>query len=316
MSKEKLILGTRGSDLALTQTRMVEAILKAAHPALECETKIISTIGDERQDLKLTEFAKEQIVDKGIFTKELEVALAAGEVDVAVHSLKDVPTQLDVEFKLEAVLPREDTRDALLTKSACTTLAELPKSANLATSSVRRHAQLQWLRADLQIEEIRGNVPTRIGKLLQNPSLDGLLLALAGLRRLGYIGEGETEFEYEGQTIYVSPLAPPDFLPACGQGAIALETRAADAGTDAILALINDADTYVRIDAERMILDRLQAGCHTPVGVDTWLNGEEMSIHLRVFDENDLTATPKEARVSGSRSDVVALVDQVMDSLK
>ncbi len=199
MSKEKFILGTRGSDLALTQTRMVEAVLKAAHPNLECETKIISTVGDERQDLKLTEFAKEQIVDKGIFTKELEVALAAGEVDVAVHSLKDVPTQLDAEFRLEAVLPREDTRDVLLTTAPCKTLADLPKEANLATSSVRRQAQLQWLRDDLQIDEIRGNVPTRLRKLLQNASLDGILLALAGLRRLGYVSEGDSEFDCDAQ---------------------------------------------------------------------------------------------------------------------
>lgn len=316
MSKEKFILGTRGSDLALTQTRMVEAVLKAAHPNLECETKIISTVGDERQDLKLTEFAKEQIVDKGIFTKELEVALAAGEVDVAVHSLKDVPTQLDAEFRLEAVLPREDTRDVLLTTAPCKTLADLPKEANLATSSVRRQAQLQWLRDDLQIDEIRGNVPTRLRKLLQNASLDGILLALAGLRRLGYVSEGDSEFDFEGQTICVCPLVPPDFLPACGQGAIALETRAGDAETHDIVSLINDADTFVRIDAERLILDRLQAGCHTPVGVDTVLDGDVLSIHLRVFDEDNLTASPKEARVSGARGQVVALVDQLIDSLK
>ncbi len=316
MKKERLILGTRGSDLARTQTRMVEAVLKAVHPNLVCETKIISTVGDERQDLKLTEFAKEQIVDKGIFTKELEVALAAGEVDVAVHSLKDVPTQLEAAFNLEAVLPREDTRDVLLTTSPCGALKALSDKATLATSSVRRHAQLQWLRADLQVEEIRGNVPTRLRKLIRNPSLDGILLALAGLLRLGYLRVGETEFEFEGQMIYVCPLGPPEFLPACGQGAIALETRSNDGDTHATLAPINDADTFTRVEAERLILDRLQAGCHTPVGVNSVIDGEILTIHLRVFDEDELTAPPKEAHVSGARCRAVALVDQLMDSLK
>ena len=315
MSQEKLILGTRGSDLALTQTRMVQAVLKDVYPDLVCETKIISTIGDERQDIKLTEFAKVGVVDKGVFTKELEVALAAGEIDVAVHSLKDVPTELDKAFHLKAVLLREDTRDVLLTTSPCTELTDLPDGASLATSSVRRQAQLQWLRNDLAIEEIRGNVPTRLRKLLQNPALDGILLALAGLKRLGYVQDGETSFEFEGETIHLCPLGPPTFLPAAGQGAIALETRASDTSTHAILAKINDADTFARVDAERLILDRLQAGCHTPVGIDTELNGEDLRIHLRVFDEHNLTAPPKEADVSGQRGQLVALVDQLIDSL-
>ncbi len=319
----KLILGTRGSDLALTQTRMVEAALCRAHPGFECEVKIIKTIGDQRQDLKLTEFSSEAIVDKGIFTKELEVALAAGEVDLAVHSLKDVPTELEETFVISAVLERADTRDVLLTKAPCGKLAELPEGARLATSSVRRQAQLQWLRSDLQVEEIRGNVPTRLSKLLKDGGMDGILLAMAGLKRLGYLGEtgdgdGEaTHIDWEGQRIHVTPLGPPEFLAACGQGAIALETRADDAETRAKLEPINDAETFTRITAERLILERLQAGCHTPVGVDTGIEGDELRIHLRVFDEAQLSAPPREARVTGASSGnhLEGLIDQLMNSL-
>ena len=310
-----LILGTRGSDLALTQARMVEALLTEAHPDLVCETRIIKTIGDKRPDLKLTEFSTEQIVDKGIFTKELEIALAAGEIHLAVHSFKDVPTALEDQFTIATVLEREDTRDVLLTKKPYSKITELPQGARLATSSVRRRAQLQWQRPDLQVEEIRGNVPTRMSKLLKDEGMDGILLALAGIKRLGYLAEDAASLEWEGQTIHVTRLGAPDFLAACGQGAIALETRADDATTRDALAAINHADTFTRVTAERMILDRLQAGCHTPVGVDTLIEGDQLGIHLRVFNEDRLSDPPRESRVSGSWNDLGALIDQLMLTL-
>lgn len=145
--------------------------------------------------------------------------------------------------------------------------------------------------------------------------MHGTLLALAGLKRLGYLRGEETVFEFEDQTVHLCPLGPPTFLPAAGQGAIALEARVSDGDSQTTLASINHADTFVRVTAERLILDRLQAGCHTPVGVDTELQGEDLRIHLRVFDEEDLAAPPKEAHVSGSRGEVVSLVDQLIKSL-
>lgn len=314
---KRLTLGTRGSDLALAQTQMVLRALQRAHPDLECHRRIIKTIGDQRQDLKLTQFSSEQILDKGIFTKELELALAAGEIDLAVHSLKDVPTELESTFILGAFLPRADTRDVLLSKKPYGDLADLPKNACLATSSPRRRAQLQWQRPDLVVEAMRGNVPSRLSKLLQNDALDGILLAMAGLERLEYVAANAENFAWDGQRIHVMPLGPPHFLPACGQGAIALEIRADDAGTRKALAAINDAATMTRVTAERMILHRLQAGCHTPVGVDTGIeNGDRLGIHLRVFDEDQLSASPREARICGSYKDLDGLVDRLMDSLQ
>lgn len=312
-----LILGTRGSDLARTQTRMVQTALNAARPDLDCEMRIISTVGDRRTDLKLSEFSRHDIVDKGIFTKELEIALAAGEIDVAVHSLKDVPTELDPAFTLSAVLERADTRDALISKEAFPNLNALPQGARIATSSVRRQAQLQWHRPDLHLEEIRGNVPTRLDKLQQDDGMVGTLLAMAGLHRLQYLGEGElTRLPWKEGTLHVLPLTPPDFLPACGQGAIALETRTDDADTAQALAAIHHAPTFARITAERLILERLQAGCHTPVGVDTELEDGQLAIHLRVFDEDQLSAPPREAKATGAASALTELVDQLMHSLQ
>ncbi len=313
-----LILGTRGSDLALTQTRMVEAALAQTDPSLHCETKIIKTIGDQRPDLKLSEFSSGQIVDKGIFTKELEAALAAGEIDVAVHSLKDVPTELDPSFVLSAVLERADARDALITKSPLASLKNLPQGARITTSSVRRQAQLHWHRPDLNLEEIRGNVPTRLDKLLRDDSMLGTVLALAGLHRLDYLDpRSGPEMPWGDQTLQVLALAPPAFLPACGQGAIALETRVDDHVTRDRLSPIHHPPTFTRVTAERLILERLQAGCHTPVGVDTQLREEDdgFAIHLRVFNEHQLADPPREARVEGKANDLTRLVDQLMQSL-
>ena len=310
-----LVIGTRGSDLALTQARMVQAALARRHPDLTCETRIVKTVGDRHQDLELTGFSAQKIVDKGIFTKDLEVALLTGDIDVAVHSLKDVPTASEAGLTIAAVLPRADTRDALLTKAALESLMTVERGARLATSSVRRRAQLLWKRPDLLVRDIRGNVPTRLRKLVEGDSLDGILLAVAGLERLGYLRRQAKSFLFEGRAIHITPLGPPDFLPACGQGAVALQTRADDPETPALVHAINHAATFTRIAAERMILARLQAGCHTPVGVDTHLKHDQLGIHLRVFDEDQLSAPPREARVSGSASDLVGLIDQLMDSL-
>ena len=307
------IIGTRGSDLALAQSTLTKQALAEAHPNQAVNEQVIKTIGDQRQDLKLTEFASQRIVDKGIFTKELEVALAEGSIHAAVHSLKDVPTVLDEAFAITAVLPREDTRDVLITKAALQGgLEGLPQAARLATSSVRRQAQLQWHRPDLRVEEIRGNVPTRLRKLLADDGLDGILLAMAGLKRLHILQADAVTFAWDDQTLHVTPLAPPEFLPACGQGAVALEILAKDEPSRHLLKAINHQPTWTRITVERLILERLDAGCHTPVGVHTWFESDQLSIHARVFDEHALMKPPKEAQLSGSTHDPIALVDQLM----
>lgn len=316
MSDKTFIIGTRGSDLALAQSVLVQQALAKTQPDQEVEERIIKTIGDKRQDLKLTEFASQQIVDKGIFTKELEVALENGAIHAAVHSLKDVPTVLEEAFAITAVLPREDTSDVLITKEPLEGgLKGLPEGARLATSSVRRQAQLQWHRPDLVVEEIRGNVPTRLGKLLAESGPHGLLLAMAGLKRLKMVQAGATSFGWDDQTLHVTPLAPPEFLPACGQGAVALEILTKDDDSKRLLEAINHEPTWIRITVERMILERLDAGCHTPVGVHTWFEDDQLGVHARVFDEHALSKPPKEARVLGATDDLTALVNELMQTL-
>jgi hydroxymethylbilane synthase len=190
MSADRIVLGTRGSALALAQAEMTEAALQAAHPGLEIERRVIKTTGDRRTDVPLAEVAKaEGHLDKGVFIKELEVALAAGEIDVAVHSLKDVPSDLEDGFALAAVLERAPVGDVLVTK-APGGLKALGEGAVVATSSVRRQRMLHSGRADLEVVDIRGNVPTRLRKLAEQEELDGLILAEAGLVRLGLLSEG------------------------------------------------------------------------------------------------------------------------------
>lgn len=296
MSQSSITLGTRGSELALTQTTMVTQGLLAAHPGLAVERKIIQTIGDKRPDLRFAEFNESVQVDKGIFIKELEVALERGEIDAAVHSLKDVPSDLAAGFQIAAVLPRAAIEDVLITRAAMT-LETLPQGARVGTSSVRRAAQLKWLRPDVQIVEIRGNVPTRVKKVLGENALDAVLLAAAGLQRLGLMKEGRIAIESE--VLHALTLDPETFLPAAGQGAIAIECRAGDEATARVVGALNDAATAARVTAEREYLRLLGAGCQTPVGANTWISGEVLHMAVRVFNEADLAAAPQELVLSG-----------------
>src|SRR5687767_3200112 len=186
----ELILGTRGSELALTQTEMVKAALAAAWPELRVRHEVIKTSGDLRPDLKLVEFSRgdQPVLDKGIFTRELEQALQAGTIHAAVHSLKDVPTLLEPGFRIAAVLPRAPVEDVLISKIPGG-LTALPEGSVVATSSVRRARQLRWLRPGLAVADIRGNVGTRIRKVADDRSTAALLLARAGLVRLGLFRE-------------------------------------------------------------------------------------------------------------------------------
>lgn len=293
MSIEKITLGTRGSELALTQTNMVTAELQTAHPHLRIERQIIQTSGDKRQDLRFSEFSDVAQVDKGIFIKELEIALESSQIDAAVHSLKDVPSDLAAGFTIAAVLPRAAIEDVLVTAQPFT-LETLPQGARVGTSSVRRAAQLKFLRPDVQIVEIRGNVPTRVKKVLGENALDAVLLAAAGLLRLGLLNANLSRIHIDTHTLYGLVLDPVKFLPAAGQGAIAIECRANDTATIQAIHALNHAPTESRVIAEREFLKILGAGCQTPVGAHTWIKDDQLHMSVRVFNEADLSLPPVE----------------------
>lgn len=313
---DPLILGTRGSDLALAQANMTQAALTAA--GVDCKIEVIRTIGDKRPDLKLSEFSQGEnaVLDKGIFTKELEEALLRGDIDFAVHSLKDVPTELADVFEICATLPRAEVADVLLTldQDFPTDLGALSGKV-IATSSVRRAQQLKWLSPGVSVVDIRGNVPTRIRKLVESESWDAILLARAGIERLGIFTPGRSTFDFEGVKVQAHELAPDRFLPAAGQGAVAMEVRKDNARAKEALAKINHAPTFARVTAERAFLAALKAGCQTPVGAWTWFedDGTTLAMSVRVFDEDHPEAEPFVAEVRGSADDPAAFADELMN---
>lgn len=291
------IIGTRGSALALVQAEMTEKALAEAFPGREVVRKVIKTTGDRRTDVPLSQVAaSEGVLDKGVFTKELEVALENDEIDLAVHSMKDVPTVLAPHFAITGALERAPVRDVLLCKNA-EGLDGLKKSAVVATSSVRRQRQLLHLRPDLKLVDIRGNVPTRIQKLAENPELDAIMLAEAGLVRLGYDLEGEL-----AGGVYAAALEPEVFLPAAGQGIVGFETRTDDEVAAAAALAITHAVSMTQCRAEREFLRLLDAGCHTPVGVSSRIDGNHLMMSARVFDEGS-DDPPKDAQVEGFASE-------------
>ena len=247
---KSLIIGTRGSPLALAQVEIVRSLLQKAHPSLAIETKVIKTGGDTFTNLSLSANG-----GKGLFTKEIEDQLLQGEINVAIHSLKDLPTVLPKGLTIGAVPVREDARDVFISTKA-RSIEELAKGAHVATSSIRRRAQLLARRPDLQVEEIRGNVETRLRKLADNTSLDAIILAAAGLRRLGL---WKTLDNLHWQEIDFTVM-----LPAAGQGAIACEVRESDSTTLELMSVINDADSAASTTAERAFLQALGGGCQTP----------------------------------------------------
>jgi hydroxymethylbilane synthase len=243
----QLRIGTRGSPLALAQAREVQRLLAAAHAMDEPTICVIRTSGDRIQDRPLSEAG----ANKGFFTKEIEEALAAGEIDLAVHSLKDMPTLLPPGLALACWLPRADVRDAFVSRTA-PSLARLPPGATVASSSLRRRAQLLRLRPDIRVRPIRGNVETRLKKL-ENGEADATVLAVAGLERLGLAPTITAAFPVE------------EMLPAVAQGAIGIEIRAADAGTAELIGPLNHTPTQLATTAERAFLARLDGSCRTPI---------------------------------------------------
>ena len=260
MTSSILRIATRKSALALWQAEHVAAELRIAHPGLQVELVPMSTRGDEILDKPLA-----TIGGKGLFLKELEVAMLEGRADLAVHSLKDVPAELEPGFALPAILPRADAADAFVSNDYAH-LGALPLGARVGTSSLRRQAQLRAVRPDLTLLDLRGNVGTRLSKL-DAGHYDAILLACAGLERLGLASRIR------------SRLTAPDWLPAPGQAAIAIEARADQPAVLELLAALDDAQTRLAVTAERTMNQALGGSCTVPVGA--WCTVTERGLHLR-----------------------------------
>lgn len=310
-------VGTRGSELALAQADLFEAAARAAHPHLRFQRVIIRTIGDQRQDIRLAELSGStgSPVDKGVFTKELEMALEAGEIDVAVHSLKDVPTEIPSAFAITGAMERAPVEDVLVSVSGSGGWRALPQGAIVATSSQRRKCQLLALRPDLRVIEIRGNVPTRLRKLASGDHGHAILLARAGLERLGWM-PASGRIRIDDRDLPCSILPENVLLPAAGQGAIGLETRSNDAAAAAIAAAVTHAPTWARVRCEREFLRLLQAGCHTPVGIRTRQDTRgRLHAAAVVYSESNPAAPPRRSRAAGSARDPLAVAGRLFDGL-
>ena len=248
MEKQKLILGTRGSELALWQAKFVKGELEKNNKNLQVEIKVINTKGDKILDVALS-----KIGDKGLFTKELEIKLLNNEIDIAVHSLKDLQTEIPKGLKLAAVTKRHNVEDVLISKKKKETIFSLKENATVATGSLRRRSQLKHLRPDINVVELRGNVPTRIKKFTEN-NWDAIILARAGVERLKL-------------QKYISSIIPINqILPAVGQGALGIEINSKNIFAEKIVKSIHDENTYSAVIAERALLKKLEGGCQVPIG--------------------------------------------------
>jgi hydroxymethylbilane synthase len=288
-----LTIGTRRSKLALAQTNMVRAALLAAHPGLTVRLEEITTRGDVILDRPLS-----AIGDKGLFVVEIEEAMRAGRVDLAVHSAKDLPAALPPDMTLAATPRRADPRDALVSREH-RTLAELPDGALVGTSSLRRACQLRALRPDLRIADLRGNVDTRLHKLRAG-EYDAIVLAAAGLERLGLAHEAA---EY---------LPPELVVPAVGQGVLGVEARAGDEAVLALLAVLDDPAARAAITAERAFLARVGGGCQVPVGAFARLEGHTLRL-LAMIGARDSRQVRGER--SGPAADPAALGSALAEEL-
>ncbi len=293
----RIILGSRGSDLARAQVRLVELALRTAWPDLEVAIEIIRTSGDESALAKSVTMRKAG--RKGLFTREIEKELVVRRIDVAVHSAKDLPSERRDGLEVGATLPRAATDDILVTRSGGGLGALAPGSV-IATGSIRRQRQLGWIRRDLQIVDLRGNVPTRLRKLRENDGWSGIILALAGLERLGLKVEGEV-------------LSPEDFVPAGGQGVIALQVRRDDTPTQQLIDAINDQATWVCLRAEREFLRLLNGDCDSPVGVQARQAAGRLRLQAQIFEAPG--AAPRTGTIAGSSSEPEVVAAKLMKQL-
>ena len=297
-SSRPLVLGTRGSDLALAQTTMVRRALEAAHPGLLIEQKIITTTGDARTAMPLHEPTAE---GAGLFTKQLEEALLSGEIDLAVHSLKDLPVETPAGLELAAILPRAPIDDLLVSRHPGG-LAGLPAGATIGSSSPRRALLIQARHPDLQLIPIRGNVPTRLQKVAAGDPYDATVLAAAGLGRLGH-DLSKDHLVIDGVTLSLEAL---DWmLPAPGQGAVAVETRTGDRAAQ-LLAPLHDMTTARCVEAERLVLKYLGGGCHLALGALALQQNGELSLRAVFVPDQKAPEKALSAEASGATPAEVA----------
>ncbi|MFZ0428676.1 MAG: hydroxymethylbilane synthase [Acidobacteriota bacterium] len=295
---KQLIIGSRGSRLALAQTHLIRGLLQETQSGLDVSVKTIRTTGDKLTATPLSRLAAD---NKGLFVKEIEEALLDGSIDLAVHSLKDLPTELPEGLTLGAIPRREDPRDALITEGPLPSLEALPQGARVGTSSLRRETQLRYLRPDLEIVPIRGNVDTRLRKL-HSEGLDAIVLAAAGLRRLGLAR-------------HVSYTFPADqMIPAIGQGALGLEIRSADEAVGALVRRLEDRTTRISVTAERAFLLAMGGGCQVPMGAHATVEGAR--VRLTAF-----VASPSGGRmirdsVEGADTDLEVLAAGLAESFR
>jgi len=317
-----ILICTRGSALALAQSNLIAALCRAAFPRLQFELKIIKTTGDKLQKASMAK--TDPSLPKGLFTKELEVALLAGKADLAVHSLKDLPTELPAGLILAATPKREDVRDVLIYRAvkknaargfkANATLKDFPPGATIATSSTRRKMSLLALRPDLNIVEIRGNVATRMQKVADLEKIDATVLALAGLTRLKFKikANGTITGEVVPDGLLASVLDLETMLPCVGQGAIGIETRAGDARVAKICAQLNHAATFYAVTAERAFLRGMGGGCQSPVGAHAKISGQTISLKAISFRDEVV----KRGAAKRPISEAAALGEQIAAELK
>ncbi len=294
---QKLIrIGTRKSQLALAQSNNIKDRIESQYPDVEVELVKIVTKGDKIVDVPLA-----QVGGKGLFVKEIEEAMLRGEIDLAVHSMKDVPAELPDELHLGIITKREDPRDAFISVKY-TSFDQLPSGAKVGTSSLRRRSQLMNLREDLVIENLRGNLDTRLRKLSEG-QYDAIILASAGLNRLKMSDKVSSYFSTS------------EMLPAVGQGAVGIELRKADQELLAGLDFLSDYETSVTVRAERAFLDRLEGGCQVPIGSFAVLKGDELVLTglIAAMDGSGIIKREKRGPASDPGSLGVALAEELLD---
>jgi len=294
MEPRKIKIGSRGSPLALWQTNWIKDQLESQNPDIPVEIVIIKTSGDKIQDVPLA-----KIGGKGLFVKEIEEALLRNEVDFAVHSMKDMPIKFPFALCIAAVTKRENPFDALISRDNIK-LSDLPQGAKIGTGSLRRVSQLLHYRPDLQMVSLRGNVETRIKKI-ETEGLDAIILAAAGLIRLGWDDK-------------ISEIISPEILlPAMGQGAVGIEARKHDVDNQILLAEMDDENTHLALDAERAVVTKLEGGCNVPIGAFATIEDDKMTLRGLVASLDGKTVYKKELK--GNKTNAIALGNEMGDAL-
>lgn len=290
-----IVIGTRGSALALTQTEQMKAMLLGSFPDTGIAVRIIKTSADKDT---ITSIRSGSAV--GVFVKELEQALLCGEIDIAVHSMKDVPTNIAAGLQIVAIPEREDARDAFISHAA-KNLLELPPGSLVGTGSVRRQAQILALRPDLKVQDIRGNIDTRLNKL-RDGTVDALILACAGLNRLGYQSRISAAFDYA------------EMLPAPGQGALAVEMRSDDSRVRTVEAALNHTPSSIAVLAERSFLRQMGGGCNVPVAVYARLKGNRIHIEglAASADGRRIVRESVEQSLESAQETAISLAERIL----